>query len=316
MGRVINGIDIDTDFGEPFTGCVAGRTLIVDGDGACYVAASTAKRLDTALRYFHQEMLKRQFMTGAQDIRIHLTAKGSDKHGRFRVKAVKPYQGQRDSKGKPALLEPLREAVARRENWIEEYVSVTMHRELEADDGMMQDAYMLKDNGVTSSEDKDLRMTPYPWYEQSIGKVMQGEPIGWVDLAFTPSGTAKLHGQGPMFFWLQMLAGDQADNIKGIERYEGKLCGPALAVEILKPVRDINTAANVVIDGYRAINQNVLAEGWLLWLTRWHKDNVLNYMTSLDLSPANRDFVMDCATRDWVMPKTAAPSEEFDDVPH
>lgn len=307
---IVNGIDTDADFGEAFPGCVAGRTLIVDGDGPCYVAAATAKRLDTAIRYFHQEMLKRQFMCGAQDIRVHLTRKDSDKHGRFRVKAVKPYQGQRDSKGKPALLEPLREAVARRENWIEEYDAVLLHRELEADDGMMQDAYRLKSNGVTSSEDKDLRMTPYPWYEQKLGKVMQGEPVGWVDLAFTEGGTAKPHGQGPLFFWLQMLAGDNADNIKGILKYDGKLCGPALAVEILKGVRDINVAANRVIDGYRAIDQNVLAEGWLLWLTRWPGDNVLNYFRELQLSEANRAFVDDCLTRDWVMPK-----EEFPDVP-
>ena len=306
---IVNGIDTDADFGEAFPGCVAGRTLIVDGDGPCYVAAATAKRLDTAIRYFHQEMLKRQFLTGAQDIRVHLTAKTSDKHGRFRVKAVKPYQGKR-SGPKPALLEPLREAIASRENWIEEYDTVILHRELEADDGMMQDAYRLGPNGVTSSEDKDLRMTPWAWYEQDKGVVMAPEPIGWVDVKYTPSGSAKLHGQGPLFFWLQMLAGDSADNIKGIEKFDGKLCGIETAVKLLKPYKDINAAANFVLDGYRAIDQNPLAEGWLLWLTRYPKDNVVKYLQELALSPENQHFVACCLHRDWVLPK-----EVFQDVP-
>lgn len=306
---IVNGIDTDADFGESFPGCVAGRTLIVDGDGPAYVAAATAKRLDTAIRHFHTEMLKRQFLTGSQDIRVHLTAKDSDKHGRFRVKAAKPYQGQR-SGPKPALLEPLREAIARRENWIDEYDTVILHRELEADDGMMQDAYRLGDKGVTSSEDKDLRMTPWHWYEQDKGAVMAPQPIGWVDVKYTPRGSAKLHGQGPLFFWLQMLAGDSADNIKGIEKFGGKLCGIDTAVKLLKPINDINVAANLVLDGYRAIDQNPLAEGWLLWLTRWPKDNVINYMRELALSEANRAYIESCLLRDWVLPK-----EEFEDVP-
>lgn len=306
---IIQGVDTDS-LGDSFGGCVAGRTLIVDGDGPCYVAAATAKRLDTAIRNFHQEMLKRQFLTGAQDIRIHLTAKNSDKYGRFRVKAVKPYQGQRDSKGKPPLLEPLREAVANRSNWIDEYDAVILHRDIEADDGMMQDAYRLKEMGVTSSEDKDLRMTPYPWYEQSTGKVMTGEAVGWVDVKYTPAGAVKLHGQGPLFFWLQMLAGDSADNIKGIQKFNGSLCGPVAAVEAIKGIRCINEAANKVIDGYRAINQNVVAEGWLLWLTRWPGDTVIQYMLDLGLTDVNRAYVLECASRDWVTPK-----EEFKDVP-
>ena len=306
---LVNGVNTDTDFGDSFPECVAGRTLIVDGDGPAYVAASTAKRLDTAIRYFHQEMLKRQFLTGAQDIRVHLTAKDSDKHGRFRVKAAKPYQGQR-SGPKPALLEPLREAISQRENWIEEYDTVILHRDLEADDGMMQDAYRLGPNGVTSSEDKDLRMTPFAWYEQDKGVVMPGEAVGWVDVKYTPAGHAKLHGQGPLFFWLQMLAGDSADNVKGILKLDGKLCGVQAAVNALKGCTDINVAANRVIDGYRAIDQNPLAEGWLLWLTRYPKDNVLNYFKELNLSNENREYIDECSRRDWVMSR-----EEFTDVP-
>lgn len=298
---IIHGVDTSA-LPDQFDNAVPGRTLIVDGDGPCYVASATAKRLDTALRHFQSEMLKRMFLTKATDIRIHLTAKSSDKHGRFRVKAAKPYQGQRKGKSKPALLEPLRELVADNSTWLEEYC-VFLHRELEADDGMMQDAYRLGPHGVITSEDKDLRMTPHLYYEQERGEVMPGQPEGWVSLKLTPAGNVKMTGQGPMFFWAQMLAGDTADNIGGIMKYDGKLCGPAGAVAALGECTNVHDAANIVLDAYRKINQNAIAEGWLLWLTRWHNDNVYEYMRTLNLSPANQDFVQDCVRRDWVTPK-------------
>lgn len=301
---IVQGVDLDA-LPDQFSSEVPGRTLILDGDGPCYVAAATVKRLDTALRNFQQEILKRMFLAGASDCRIHLTSRDSDKHGRFRVKATKPYQGNRKSKAKPPLLEPLRELVADNSTWLENY-NVLLHRELEADDGMIQDAYRLREDGVICSEDKDLRMTPYPYYEIERGQVLPGQPVGWVSVKYTPSGTPKLTGQGPLFFWAQMLMGDTADNVAGVQKYNGKLCGVVGAYDVLKDVTCIDTAANTVIDAYRAIDQNVIAEGWLLWLTRWHKDNVLAYMRELNLTDTNRSFIEDCAMRDWVLPKEAA----------
>lgn len=305
---IIQGIDLDT-LPDQFNTSVQGRTLIIDGDGPCYVAAATAKRLDTALRNYKQHVLKQMFMTGAVDCRIHLTANSSDKFGRFRVKAAKPYQGNRKGKAKPAMLEPLREMIADNSTWLDEY-SVILHRELEADDGMIQDAYRLGDNGVIVSEDKDLRMTPYPYYEMDRGQVMQGQPVGWVSIKHTAGGTAKCTGQGPLFFWAQMLMGDTADNIAGVKLYDGKLCGAVGAFGVLEHVQDIDVAANLVIDAYRKIDQNVLAEGWLLWLTRWRGDNVVHYFNSLNLSDANKAFVQDCLYRDWVSLKEV--KDEYD----
>lgn len=307
--RVIQGTNLG-DLPDQFAGCVAGRTLILDGDGPAYVAAATVKRLDTAVRRYQQEVLKFMFLAGAQDCRVHLTARNSDKHGRFRVIASKPYQGQRDSGKKPPLLEPLREALADNSNWLEEF-SVMLHRDVEADDAMMQDAYRLGESGVIRSDDKDLRMTPFPYYDIATATVRASEPEGYVSLKVTDGGSVKLVGQGPIFFWGQMLTGDGADNIRGIEKYAGKLCGPAGAFAVLEDVKTQAEAANLVLDGYRAINQNAVAEGWLLWLTRWHKDNVIEYMRGLALSPENRDFVEDCVLRNWVKPKEE--NERYDD---
>ena len=305
---IVQGVDIRA-LPDQFQSAVPGRTLIIDGDGPCYVAAATVKRLDTALRNFQQEILKRMFLAGASDCRIHLTSRDSDKHGRFRVKAGKPYQGNRKSKSKPPLLEPLRELVADNSTWLDDY-SVLLHRELEADDGMIQDAYRLGENGVICSEDKDLRMTPYPYYEIDRGQVQSSQPVGWVSIKHTPSGTPKLTGQGPLFFWAQMLMGDTADNVQGVARYNGKLCGAVCAFDVLKDVRCIHDAANIVLDAYREINQNAVAEGWLIWLTRWHKDNVIQYMRELNLTQANRDFIEDCVLRDWVLPMEVADERD------
>lgn len=276
-----------------------GRVLILDGDGPAYRVASTCKRLDTAIRRYQQEMLTQLFLTGSERVRIHLTASGSDKAGRYRVKGMKPYQGQRANKDKPSLLEPLREAIAHRDNWIDEFDTVIMHHKLEADDGMMQDSYHYKEDGLIWSDDKDLRMTPYPYWEREKGIIIPTDNVGSIELAYTASGTPKMKGHGPLFFWAQMLMGDSADYIQGILRYQGAKCGAVGAFNALGTCSTIVEAANLVLDAYREINQNPMPEGWMLWLLRWDKDNFWEYLKELELSDNNRRYINECVTRDW-----------------
>ena len=296
--RIVCGVDVDA-LPDQFEGCVAGRTLILDGDGPAYVVSSTVKRLDTAVRNYQQYILTQMFLTKSQDCRIHLTASGSHKAGRFLVKAVKPYQGQRTSKSKPALLEPLRQAIANPENWLPEFTAI-MHHELEADDGMMHDAYRLQENGVIWSDDKDLRMTPYPYWCKKKGVILPSQPFGWLEPTCTPSGTVKLVGQGPLFFWAQMLMGDTADYIQGVLKFNGKQCGPAGAYAALKDCTNIDEAANIVIGAYREIDQNPLPEGYLLWLQRGAGDTVIHYFNEVGLTDENRRFLYECYHRDWI----------------
>lgn len=294
---IVRGVDLAA-LPDQFHGCVQGRTLILDGDGPAYRAAATVKRLDTALRNYQQDILTQMFLAKAQDCEIHLTASGSDKAGRYRINAVKPYQGNRDGKSKPALLEPLRQAIAVRENWLPEY-SVVMHHILEADDGMIMSAYRLGAHGVIWSDDKDLRMTPHSYFCRKTSTVLVGDPIGRVELTYTPSGTAKCLGQGPMFFWAQMLMGDTADNVQGVLTLNGKKCGAMGAYEALKDVKCIHAAADLVLDAYREIDQNPLSEGWLLWLLRWPGDNFWDYVTSLNISESNARYLDECRHRTW-----------------
>lgn len=294
---IVHGVDTD-NLPAQFEGCVVGRTLILDGDGPCYVAAATAKRLDTAIRNFQQAVLTQMFLTRAQDCRVHLTASTSKKAGRFDVLASKPYQGNRKGKAKPSLLEPLRQAVASRDTWLPEYTA-HLHYDVEADDAMIMDAYSLRENGLIWSDDKDLRMTPFSYWEKERGVVLEPTQHGWVSLKCTPGGQVKLTGHGLMFFWGQMLAGDGADNIVGLNRLYGKLCGPSGAFEVLKDCSTQQEAANLVIDAYRAHGQNPIPEGYLLWLLRSPADHVLHYFNEVGLSDENMRYLHECNTREW-----------------
>ena len=98
-----------------------------------------------------------------------------------------------------------------------------------------------------------------------------------------------------------MLMGDTADNVKGILKYNGKLCGELTALEILRNVETEDTAANLVLDAYRAINQNPVPEAEALWLLRSTDDSASGYIWSLGLSDENRAFFSDCYNRKWKM---------------
>jgi hypothetical protein len=300
LSLVVRGLDLSKVKAaqQDMSKLKAGRTLILDGDGPAYRAAATSKRLDTAVRRFQSAVLTELMMTGCSSATVHLTHRTSHKNGRHHVIATKPYQGQRKGKDKPPLLELLRDSMVNREHWLPEF-TVDMHYTIEADDAMIIQAHQLKMDGVVWSDDKDLRCTPYLFYEQAEGRVGSPEPHGYVEEKFTPGGTLKCLGRGPIFFWAQLLMGDSADNIAGVQRLGGKLCGPAGALGVLKAIKHRDEAANIVTDAYRAIDQNIIAEGFLLHLLQHPRDHVYEYLQSFDLSPANRQFVQDCHVREW-----------------
>lgn len=284
---------------DQFGGYIPGRMLILDGDGGAYRAAATSKRLDTAIRRYQQDMLTQLFLTGSEAVRIHLTSSDSDKAGRFRIKAAKPYQGNRTNKDKPSLLEPLREAMTDRRNWLAEFDEVIMNRIKEADDAMITDAYYYKENGVIWSDDKDLNMTPYPQWDRAAGVLMPSDPFGSLAMKYSAAGVGKCTGRSLLFFWAQMLMGDTADNVKGVLTLNGKTCGASGAYNALSSVKSVAEAANIVLDAYRAIDQNPLPEGYLLFLHRNETDNFWKYLHELQLTEINRAYIEDCVQRDW-----------------
>lgn len=292
---IIRGVDT-LNVPDQFDTRVPGRTLILDGDFPAYKAASTVKTLPTALRRFVTEVMTLVFLTGAEHVNIHLTAKGSAKAHRARLPTAKPYQGNRANKPKPPLLEPLREAIEFQVNTGEGVLppewSVTLHRYWEADDGMIMDAVRYGDRGIIVSEDKDLRLTPGPFYETSTGLTdIIPDRFGWIDEKYTDGGTRKVTGHGTKFFWAQMLMGDTADNVKGIEKLNGKLSGAAAAYNYLDSITDENEAANRILWEYAKINQMALPEAECLWLRRSDDDSAYRYFQELDLDKPLRSWL-------------------------
>ena len=149
---------------EVYDSTVQGRVLIIDGDSFCYKASASAKRLTTAVSRFQTEILSAMFLTKSESAIVHLTHKDSAKAGRSKIIGWKPYQANRVGANRPALLHELREAVCKPENIRSEY-TIQLHKAVEADDAVMIDSYKLEGNGLLWSEDKDLRHTPYPYYD-------------------------------------------------------------------------------------------------------------------------------------------------------
>ena len=267
-----------------FERTVPGRTLILDADFLCYQAAATVKKLATAITRFQTLVETERFITGADSVRIHITPRGCTKCRRYDYPTAKPYQGNRENKAKPPLLEPLRDAI-QNHRW-PEYFDVLAWKDREADDGMMMDAFRLGDAAVTRSDDKDLRITPGPYWEAKLGKLdVIPDRFGWIKDDYTEGGQMKVVGHGTKFFWAQMLMGDTADNVRGIQTLEGKLCGPAGALAYLLPFKDEGQAANAILQAYADIQQDPLAEAQCLWLRRSLEDCAYQYLTELDLKP-------------------------------
>lgn len=291
---ILHGIDTDS-LPPQFDTAVPGRVLLLDGDAAIYKCASTVKTLDTAVRRFVKSVLEYKFLTNCSTVRVHLTSKKSIKANRDWYPAIKPYQGNRTGKPKPPLVEPLRNAIAYHasnetgmipEDWV-----VMLHDYWEADDGLIMDAVYYKDGGVIWSEDKDLRLTPGPYYEIETGRTDYiDNRFGWISEAYTPGGDLKAKGHGTKFFWWQMLAGDEADNVKGITKLYGKLCGKRAALDLLQPIMDENEACNRILWAYAKNQQHYLPEAELLWLRRHPEDSAAAYIGSLDLDPKLRKW--------------------------
>ena len=285
----------------------SGRILLYDGDGACYTHTNGVARIETALRRLHTDIETHMLLAQCSSARVHLTPRGCFKNGRHLLNTVKPYQDNRNGKAKPPLLEVLR---AQAQQYFEQHphIEIIANYDIEADDGLMIDAFNMQGT-VMISPDKDLRINPFESYnveEGTFERLPLGDTFGWIERKFwlTPSGktSSKMVGKGSKFFWAQMLMGDQADNVQGILTYNGKLCGEAGAYDVLSTIDDASEACNAVIDGYRAINQNVIAEGEAMWLLRDREDSVYRFIKEHELSPANAQFVEDCYNADWRLP--------------
>ena len=277
-----------------------GKILLFDGDAACYTSTAGVANIKTAINKFEKAIYTAMFLAGCEKARVHLTPRGCYKNGRRELLTVKPYQDNRGSAKKPPLLEVLRSGQAVHHFVNHPDIEVFLHFDIEADDALMMDAYTIQ-NGILASADKDLNIVPTAKLDLETGLIHSlpiGDRYGWIDRKFwnTDAGnvSSKMIGQGTKFFWAQMLMGDTADNVQGIIKLNGKLCGEAGAYAALEPIKTESECANFVLDGYRKIDQNPIPEGVAMWLIRNYEDSFYDYALECKLSSDNIEFLNDC----------------------
>lgn len=282
-----------------------GNVLLYDGDGACYTHSAGVKNIGTCYRRLEKDILTMMYLTNCDHSRVHLTPKGCFKNGRHLLLGVKGYQDNRGSNNKPELLEELRDGAA---YYFKDHPTITIipQYELEADDGLIIDAYQLK-NGILISPDKDLNLNPYKDYVVEDGvfrKLPDGDTFGWIQRKdwLTPSGrkSSKMIGKGIKFFLAQCLMGDTADNVAGILKLDGKQCGMVGALNALESITCQHEAVNRVIGGYREIDQNIAPEAEAMWLLRTLEDSSYKLFNEYELTTENKQFLDDCyLERKW-----------------
>lgn len=199
-----------------------GLTLHVDGDYMMYYAAGPDDREEGEAKYKALELMAQaRRASGASNIVVHNTASGCNKGERYVIATVKRYQGQRDPGRKPKNYAYLRE-------WLLNYDGDAFQSKTwmtrEADDGIGAcSLHAVKGKpgyAAIFTRDKDMRMLPglhVEWLTMDTVMV----PPGAFEVVWKPerweAGKEKVYGL--KWFWLQMLHGDTADHIPGLEQY-------------------------------------------------------------------------------------------------
>lgn len=250
---------------------IPNRKLLVDGDGlAYYCAGKDGSDPADAKQAVLNKIRSAQRACGAQHTIVLLTASGSTKGGRYAVASVKPYQGHRSNSRRPDNWRFLRDFL---EQYMGDEFTVHISIDQEADDLWAQYAAadpMPHENIVLYTQDKDARHTCCIH-------------LDWVTHAqiIVPPGTWEIVRNdkvyGRKWFWLQMLHGDAADNIPGLERMvvNGKevKVGEVTANRILAVCKSDEDARTLVTEAYATYYGELapvrLAEqAQLLWMQR------------------------------------------------
>lgn len=271
-------------------------TLHVDGDYAAYYFSGNDDTTFSQAKAKAIDGIKvAASVAGAGGgVVVHLTGRGSDKGGRFKIATVKDYQGQRDSSRRPQNWDAMR-------TWLEESKTlpgtdfrVVTWLDREADDGVSAAARYAWQTGklpAIFSRDKDFRMIPGRHVTWTTLQRIELLPERWkLDTGETDTNGPIIYGQ--IAFWLQMLQGDNADNIPGLEKVPAKAagkfknCGGGCAHEYLDGTKNAAQAYGVVSKLY----QDYYGGSWpdrfaeqaaLLWLRTDNQAYVGDFMRAV-----------------------------------
>ncbi|AQT27791.1 exonuclease [Ralstonia phage RS-PI-1] len=271
---------------------VSERVVHVDGDYLAYRCAGGDEcPPGIARKNVRDKVEALKEMSGSTRSIVHLSMPGGTKGERFLVATVKPYQGQRQHGRRPRNWDMLRTYLETHDPKLNPAFEVGRWADREADDGFALASWQAADpthTCVHATPDKDMRM-------------LAGLHIDYHDYTLTvvPKGTYELLGPynglvyGHKWFWLQMLQGDTADHIPGLERHvdgpQGKV-GEKTAAAWLKGTTCNEEAFEVVSRKYADTYEDEWADRFveqasLLWLRGGEKAALHDFIRIVPLTP-------------------------------
>ena len=269
------------------------KVLQYDADFSCYEVADMDVPAANNMKNLLDLLNMKRVMVGAGTINCFITL--GYKSGRDTMATVKPYQENRDPDAPIKVrVKELRHLLA---NYESEHIKVIVGHFFEADDLMCREQEKMikagrRDDSVLMSGDKDLWMVQGFHADPRTGR--QWLVDGYMHTEYREVGNVKpkLVGEGTSWFWHQMVMGDKADNIPGLEKLDNTTldrylplkshkarksgagaCGEAKAVAMLLGVKTNKQAMQRVYEAYREYYgahamARFVEQAYLLWMQR------------------------------------------------
>lgn len=288
---------------------VEGRVLQYDADFACYMVANIDRHVKTDFDSLIDVLQTKRVQVGASHINAFLTM--GAKSGREAMATVKPYQENRDPNA------PIKVRVRELRAMLSEYSSPTITAvasvHYEADDmmGIYQHEFIKRGDvelSIIMSGDKDLTMVMGLHADNVTGRIWRVTGYGKTTYKEVGNVKPKLVGEGTSFFWYQMIMGDRADNIPGLEKIDHNIldtlqplksgkarkagaaaCGESKAVLFLQTATSDAVAAQRVWKAYKAYyghlaQERFVEQAYLLWMQRSYDPfDVMQFLDSVGL---------------------------------
>ena len=230
--------------------------VLIDGDIVAYRAAFATQdysykeaedKVDELMEYIISDTIEFPFPS-KEDFQTYLTGKTNF---RFDIAKSHPYKGNRKGVEKPKHL------ASARQHMMNKYDAIVSENE-EADDLISKAAAALDYNCVVASIDKDMLQLPCWHFNFGRNEWTKVEPF-----------------EGLKFVYHQMLTGDRADNIVGLQGI-----GPKKADKLLQDCHTEEDLWTTVLKAYDGDKERLVENARLLWLRRY--DNELWEPPKLD----------------------------------
>ena len=222
--------------------------VLIDGDIVAYRAAFATQdysykeaedKVDELMDYIISDTIEFPFPS-KDDFQTYLTGKTNF---RFDIAKSHPYKGNRKDVEKPKHL------ASARQHMMNKYDAVVSENE-EADDLIAKAAAALDYNCVVASIDKDMLQLPCWHFNFGRNEWTKVEPF-----------------EGLKFVYHQMLTGDRADNIIGLQGI-----GPKKADKLLQDCHTEEDLWTTVLKAYDGDTERLVENARLLWLRRYDNE--------------------------------------------